>query len=242
MCTNEQDVEMIEKGYGSKLVFNGITPNSISSGYDFLAEHIYCGSQKPSDYFSSSKTVFIKFKSNENVTTSGFNLKATPAHGCYRNFTGVHGSIRLEEYVEHCDVYIRSPQNTTLSLYYREATFTEYDCFKEYMEVFDIHSNTSLQKICSYAEVGKALFSLTNELRLHVQLSGYYTQLSITYVASTEGPGCGGDIYNTGGVITSPFYPQNVRNNSDCRWNIRVPSNLKVLLKFLGKLENFKEN
>ncbi|KAI9577187.1 hypothetical protein GQX74_015641 [Glossina fuscipes] len=230
---NNDDVEMIEKGYGSKLVFNGITPNSISSSYDFLAEHIYCGSQKPSDYFSGSKTVFIKFRSNENVTKSGFNLKATPAHGCYRNFTGVHGSIRLEEYVDHCDVYIRSPQNTTLSLYYREATFTEYDCLKEYMEVFDIHTNTSLQKICSYAEVGKALFSLTNELRLHVQLSGYYTQLSITYVASTDGPGCGGDIYNTGGVITSPFYPQNIRNNSDCRWNIRVPSNLQVLLKFL---------
>lgn len=110
--------------------------------------------------------------------------------------------------------------------------FSEYDCDREYMEVFDARTNTSLQKLCEYVETGKSLFSTTNELRLNLKLSGYYTQLDITYLASTEGPGCGGDLYNTRGVITNPFYPNNVRNNSDCRWNIRVPSNLKVLLRF----------
>ncbi|TMW47067.1 hypothetical protein DOY81_007846 [Sarcophaga bullata] len=108
----------------------------------------------------------------------------------------------------------------------------EFNCDKENIEVFDAHTNTSLEKLCEYIDSGKSLFTNTNELRIRLALSGYYTQVDITYLASNNGPGCGGDFYNTKGLLTNPFYPQHVRNNSDCRWNIRVPGNLKVLLKF----------
>lgn len=110
--------------------------------------------------------------------------------------------------------------------------FSEYDCAKENIQVFDSRTNTSLQKLCEFVDTGKSLFTNTNELLLRLKLSGYYTQIDLTYLASTEGPGCGGDLYNTNGIITNPYYPNHIRNNSDCRWNIRVPSNLKVLLKF----------
>lgn len=52
------------------------------------------------------------------------------------------------------------------------------------------------------------------------------------YLASDKGPGCGGQIYNYGGIFSSPFYPQNDRNNSDCRWDISVPQNTRVALRF----------
>lgn len=111
--------------------------------------------------------------------------------------------------------------------------FSEYDCEKENLEVFDAHTNTSLQRLCEFVDTGKSLFSNTNELRMRLKLSGYYTSVDITYLASNNGPGCGGDFYNTQGILTNPFYPNHVRNNSDCRWNIRVPGNTKVLLRFL---------
>lgn len=152
--------------------------------------------------------------------------------GCYRNFTGTQGRIKVADSSESCDIFIKAPVNTTLSLYYNDLSFSEYDCNRENVEVFDARTNSSLQKVCEFVDAGKSLFSNTNELRIRFLLNGYYTQIDITYLASTDGPGCGGDFYNTKGLLTNPYFPEHVRNNSDCRWNIRVPSNLKVLLKF----------
>ncbi|XP_061386037.1 cubilin homolog [Musca vetustissima] len=231
---NGDDTQVIDKGLGTKLIYNGYDRNSNPYDIsDFGTEHIYCGSHIPDDYFSSSKSVFVKFKSNDKVAKGGFKLKATMAEGCFRNFTGTQGRIKLAESTDHCDIYIKSPANTSLSLYYNELMFSEYDCAQEFMEVYDARTNTSLQKLCQYVETGKSLFTNSNELRLNLKLNGYYTQIDFTYLASSEGPGCGGDLYNTAGIITNPFYPNNVRNNSDCRWNIRVPSNMKVLLRFI---------
>ncbi|XP_058980023.1 cubilin homolog [Musca domestica] len=232
---NEDDADIIEKGLGTKLVFNGFNRNyGPYLGSDFGAEHIYCGNQLPNDYFSSSKSVFVKFKSNDKVAKSGFKLRATMAEGCFRNFTGTQGRIKLAESSDHCDIYIKSPVNTSLSFYYNELMFSEYDCAAEYLEVFDAKTNSSLQKLCQYVETGKSLFTNSNELRLNLKLSGYYTQIDFTYVASRDAPGCGGDLYNTAGILTNPYYPNNVRNNSDCRWNIRVPSNMKLMLRFVA--------
>lgn len=52
---------------------------------------------------------------------------------------------------------------------------------------------------------------------------------------SFTGSGCGGELYNYGGQLSSPGYPNTDRNNSDCYWTINVPINLVVALKFQGK-------
>lgn len=51
------------------------------------------------------------------------------------------------------------------------------------------------------------------------------------------GPGCGGELYNYGGMFTSPGYPDTDRNNTDCTWIINVPMNLFVALQFQGILQ-----
>lgn len=48
------------------------------------------------------------------------------------------------------------------------------------------------------------------------------------------GVGCGGQFQTYSGTFASPSYPDNARNNSDCRWDIIVPSNLRVVLHFDG--------
>lgn len=57
----------------------------------------------------------------------------------------------------------------------------------------------------------------------------------ITYLASDKGLGCGGQIFNYAGQFSSPMYPANDRNASDCRWDIIVPQNLVVAISFSGK-------
>jgi hypothetical protein len=51
----------------------------------------------------------------------------------------------------------------------------------------------------------------------------------------SAGRGCGGSLFNYGGVFTSPMYPSNYRNNSQCRWDVSVPIGTQPVLKFTGK-------
>ena len=55
------------------------------------------------------------------------------------------------------------------------------------------------------------------------------------YLRIVQGAGCGGDFFHTGGSFTSPFYPGNYSRDSDCRWKVRVPAGLKVVIKITGK-------
>lgn len=55
------------------------------------------------------------------------------------------------------------------------------------------------------------------------------------------GVGCGGELYNYGGIFSSPGYPNTDRNNSDCTWTINVPMNLFVALQFQG-IQNIKRS
>lgn len=47
-----------------------------------------------------------------------------------------------------------------------------------------------------------------------------------------SGRGCGGQIYNYGGVFSSPLYPSPYRNRSVCNWDVIVPNGSKVILGF----------
>lgn len=80
-------------------------------------------------------------------------------------------------------------------------------------------------------------FSNTNVLKLKFKPAEpiYGDRYDITYLASDKGRGCGGELFNYGGVITSPGYPNTDRNDSDCTWVINVPQNLKVAVMFTGK-------
>ncbi|KDQ71477.1 bone morphogenetic protein 1 homolog [Zootermopsis nevadensis] len=48
----------------------------------------------------------------------------------------------------------------------------------------------------------------------------------------SAGRGCGGRLFNYGGVFTSPMYPVNYRNSSHCRWDVSVPVGTQPVLKF----------
>nr|CAD7575819.1 unnamed protein product [Timema californicum] len=96
-------------------------------------------------------------------------------------------------------------------------------------------SSPRLAKLCG-SQIPSPIFSNTSALRLfrHQKsaFTGSYDVIDITYTTTDQGPGCGGTLFNFGGVFTSPFYPGNYRNNSKCRWDVMVPTGLTVVLKF----------
>lgn len=72
-----------------------------------------------------------------------------------------------------------------------------------------------------------------------IEISSYELVYDLTYIASDKGQGCGGELFNYGGSISSPMYPLNDRNYSDCRWIINVPQNLVVALQFESNFHFF---
>ena len=47
--------------------------------------------------------------------------------------------------------------------------------------------------------------------------------------------GCGGTLYNTRGVVTSPNFPQAHAQLSNCQWTLKVPPGQKIELRFTRK-------
>lgn len=210
------------------------------SGYS--SEYVYCGKGQPEDYYPNSREVYVKFHSNEAVTAKGFRLRVVPDSSCRHVYGGLQGRVKFAGTAD-CDVFITVPVNYTLSLYFGDVTFGSYDCDDEHVTIYERATNKSLKRVCSYMDASKSFFAQTNDLRLHFKTNSYFTEFDMTYIASslTAGIGCGGDLYNTQGLFTNAFYPESRRNNSDCRWNIRVPSNTRVLLNFEGKICGTKQ-
>ncbi|XP_055842375.1 cubilin homolog isoform X2 [Episyrphus balteatus] len=232
---------VVESVLGSDIVFNGNSGQPYTSPYDNTDnEHVYCGQGVPGGYFTNNQEVFVKFFSDSTIEKSGFKLIATSSSGCLKNYTSNQGRILMETSAD-CNIYINAPQNYSISLYFNyfymffaSSDTTTTECSSDYIEVFDEQTkpSKSIRKICGSIDPSNSIFAKSNKIRMFMSQSGHYNNYDVTFLASDKGPGCGGDLYNYAGVITSPFYPENSRNNSDCQWNIRVPNNLAVALEF----------
>ena len=116
------------------------------------------------------------------------------------------------------------------------------------MKIYDgsIDSGDLIQTVCGF-QTPSPIFSKTNELSLRIIADsginnfGLYAMGSydISYLATDKGKGCGGKIFNYGGVFSSPLYPNTNRSHEDCTWHVAVPQNMKVALRFSGKTSEY---
>lgn len=77
-------------------------------------------------------------------------------------------------------------------------------------------------------------------------VSDTHNKLDLYYLATDQGSGCGGDIYNFDGTFSSPNYGEIDQSNQLCRWNIVVPHNMTIQFHFLdfnmGSIETCDSN
>lgn len=106
-------------------------------------------------------------------------------------------------------------------------------------QIFDSLRNRLIERVCP-GSLPNPIFANTSSLMIKskkvetswVDTNGAY---DITYLATDKGLGCGGQIFNYAGQFSSPMYPANDRNASDCRWDISVPQNLIISLVISGE-------
>lgn len=179
---------------------------------------------------------------------------------CHRNYTSLQGRI-VSNTLDTCETDITVPENYTIALFFGRFNIypTTYPfvcndegdkplkvfiknsrfcplyklldfnwCFK----IFD--GNQIATSICAQT-VPSPFFSNTSHVTLKFKkIDASYSSYDITYLATDQGRGCGGELFNYGGQFSSPLYPSVERNYADCRWTIEVPQNLVVALKFDG--------
>jgi cubilin len=139
---------------------------------------------------------------------------------------------------------IKVPENFTISFYFQVFDFFLEPSDTDFLKVYDgSFDNGELLETFSGHGLPNPIFSSSNQLSLFYKhdpsIKRFFSnKLDILYVATDKGRGCGGEIFNYGGVFTSPLYPMNNRTYYDCTWTVRVPNNLKVGLKFESKVKN----
>lgn len=186
--------------------------------------------------------MLVKFRSNaDDIQRTGFKLTANILKACHRNYTELEGRITSKA-LETCETYITVPQNYTIALFFTRFTIYpmdyRYQC-NEGNSPLKVYDGGNLIKTICAQTTPTPIFSITNSMTLkfnkieYLDLGG--SIYDITYVASDKGRGCGGQLFNFGGQFSSPMYPENVRDITDCKWDVTVPQNLVVALQFEGK-------
>lgn len=239
---------VITEGLGENVIYRGKLSHVMSPSFYMgmsspISEHVYCGTGLPHDYLSQTHKMRIKFETNDLVNSAGFKLKIGIMKQCARNFTSLQGRLVSSE-SENCIVSIKVPENYTISLFFVKFFIYEQNCENAGMKVYDgsIDNGELIQNICGYT-TPNPIFSKTNEMSLRITVDQGKSQFGryafgnydITFFASNKGRGCGGKLFNYGGVFSSPLYPSTNRSNEDCTWDVTVPKNMKVALRFSGE-------
>lgn len=238
--------EYVTEGFGQEVIYRGQSQTSYQpSFYSGIsgptAPHVYCGSVIPHDYISETNKIKIRFNSNSVNEFKGFSFTVKTMSSCARNFTALTGRLVSTDVMPDCKTTIKVPANHTISLFFHRFFFYEQDCTKSFLKVYDgtFEDGMLLQTLCGYA-MPNPIFSTKNQLSLFFHYDDgttYYSKgnYDIMFIATDKGRGCGGSIYNYGGVFTSPLYPSNNRSMYDCTWTVTVPQNLRVAVRFSGE-------
>lgn len=64
-----------------------------------------------------------------------------------------------------------------------------------------------------------------------------HSTLGATFLASSDGKGCGGTIFDQSGTISSPMYPNKYTNDTICTWELSVPIGAQISANFRSKKE-----
>ncbi|XP_037932826.1 cubilin homolog [Teleopsis dalmanni] len=187
----------------------------------------YCGNSTgfklPID--DSEKSIILSFHSDEFFEYPGFNITIQHQQTCNNSYTKLNDHIdyyrgTFEEV--HCVDDIRVPDDYKISFYMKSIFFNIYNCSTSLLKFIDLHTNQTLLETCQDRFTESSLHTNTSAVRIYVD---HFSYIKIEYIAVNRSlpAGCGGEIYNNDGVLSSPYY-DNDRNFSNCRWDIKVPS------------------
>ncbi|CAB4054630.1 CD109 [Lepeophtheirus salmonis] len=133
-----------------------------------------------------------------------------------------------------CDFNVTTVPSKTISVYFRVFSIpSSQNCSKSYLEVYDglSLSSSTILRTCGYS-IPIAIHSSGPSLRFKTVNTQYPSSgYEATYLTTDQGPGCGGRVMDSRGVVTSPNYPRDHSQDTDCTWTLSVPPGRRISLR-----------
>ncbi|XP_040577951.1 cubilin [Lepeophtheirus salmonis] len=198
-----------------------------------------CGSEVPRDFFSMGPMVQIEFISNHEGSSKGFKLEYSLT-SCNRTYDKSYGLLLSPNFPNvlqknvFCDFNVTTVPSKTISVYFRVFSIpSSQNCSKSYLEVYDglSLSSSTILRTCGYS-IPIAIHSSGPSLRFKTVNTQYPSSgYEATYLTTDQGPGCGGRVMDSRGVVTSPNYPRDHSQDTDCTWTLSVPPGRRISLR-----------
>ncbi|KAM4689065.1 cubilin [Discoglossus pictus] len=196
-----------------------------------------CGNTLPVTYKSLGTTMYLRFRSANEISRIGFNAMYSIA-SCGGTHYGQSGIIQSPGYPTHnypddssCEWYFNGPTGHYLTITFEALDLQlSFDCSNDYVEIREYNaSGRLLGKFCNNTVPSDLV---TSDSFAYVRFvsdgSSNAKGFRLRYEASIEE--CGGDYTGDSGTISSPNYPNLYPHNRVCEWRITVPLGKRVTL------------
>lgn len=201
----------------------------------------FCGTTTPHDFYSYFEQMQIDFASDSDTSAMGFRLEYSIA-SCNRTYSNSNSRIVSPRFPSRtpanttCVFNIAAPAGKTISIYFQAFSISgSNNCTRGYLEVRNGNSLAApvLAKLCGWG-LPPTIHSSGNSLWFkYVSTSRFSARgFDFVYTTTSSGMGCGGTLYATRGVATSPNYPQPHAISSRCEWILEVPPGQLIELNF----------
>ncbi|GFN89691.1 cubilin, partial [Plakobranchus ocellatus] len=203
--------------------------------------HRACGSVIPPPFYSRNRQATVIYH-KDTTSSLGFTLSYQKTN-CHRTYTGSAGRITTPlfpaNYAHHltCTSHVIAPEGTFLSFYFEVFRLEggwSGSCPYDYVQISNVNYDSG--RLCGHNPPPPIFLSGNNATyRIESDGSVAYTGFAMTYVASTTGPGCGGNLSHAiPGMIASPEYPGAPAGPLECNWYLSSPSMLLLNFTFVG--------
>lgn len=236
--------------YGKDLVLNHQSDDFFTRLYfyesttHFPSHFELCGHKEAIDFYvyGAATINIITSPDTDNEIHRGAEIEVAFLGFCGRNYTEPQGRV-VSNYISHpsdltnddCYTLITAPMNHTISAYFLNV-IPEYWDDETYLEIFDGNKPTArrLVKIQKEYEDNYPLFTTGRYMLLHNhQHEDNRVSYDLNYVTTNKGAGCGGNISNIIGAVTSPFFPNTYRHKSVCEWVLETPVGSNLMIHFI---------
>lgn len=211
---------------------------------------LLCGFRAPENIISTYNKLWIKFETDGSVQNRGFSAEYEAIEiGCGGIETDNNGQITSPRHPDRyphkvsCTWLIRAPESHIIRLSFSAFNLENSgSCSFDYVLVEDTNG-VQIGKFCGNRPP-PLLTSMDNTLLVKfvtdesVSLAGFTANYEFFDARDT----CGGDYYQTSGVIKSPGYPDHYPHSADCLWMLHAPNGRQIMLNVTDFVTEYHSN